>query len=323
MASAAVPKDSPGSVPAAVAGSRPAWVDDRLFPFASRWLDLDGHRYHYVDEGQGPVLLFVSPAPCWAFTFRHYVAALRGRFRCVAVDLPGFGLSREAPGSRLGLPEVSRMLGRFVERLDLRGVTLWLNDTAGPVGMGAAVRDPRRFHAFVAGGTFGWSPESEPALARMIGVFTSRPVRALNRATNLLPRLMGGAALGTRTLTRAERRQYALAYAEPRRRDHLLRLVRSFREEPGFTLATEAGLAALRDRPALLVFGTKDKAVRFGWVAKWEGFFPRHRTALVPGAMHFPFEDAPEAVLQEFRAFWDGLAGPGWSGRPLPAAALA
>lgn len=39
------------------AGERPAWVDDELFPFQSRFVDIDGHTVHYVDEGTGPTLL--------------------------------------------------------------------------------------------------------------------------------------------------------------------------------------------------------------------------------------------------------------------------
>jgi hypothetical protein len=35
---------------------RPAWVDDALFPFESRFVEIDGHRIHYVDEGSGPTL---------------------------------------------------------------------------------------------------------------------------------------------------------------------------------------------------------------------------------------------------------------------------
>ena len=48
---------------------RPAWVDDELFPFQSRFLDLDGHRVHYVDEGSGPTLLFLHGNPTWGFLF--------------------------------------------------------------------------------------------------------------------------------------------------------------------------------------------------------------------------------------------------------------
>lgn len=44
---------------------RPAWVDDELFPFESRFVDVDGHNVHYVDEGSGPALLFLHGNPTW------------------------------------------------------------------------------------------------------------------------------------------------------------------------------------------------------------------------------------------------------------------
>jgi haloalkane dehalogenase len=46
---------------------RPAWVDDELFPFESRFVDIDGHSVHYVDEGSGPTLLFLHGNPTWSF----------------------------------------------------------------------------------------------------------------------------------------------------------------------------------------------------------------------------------------------------------------
>jgi haloalkane dehalogenase len=45
------------------AGARPAWVDDDLFPFQSRFVELDGNVVHYVDEGSGPILLLLHGNP--------------------------------------------------------------------------------------------------------------------------------------------------------------------------------------------------------------------------------------------------------------------
>jgi pimeloyl-ACP methyl ester carboxylesterase len=42
---------------------RPSWVDDELFPFESRFVAIDGHTIHYVDEGSGPTLLFLHGNP--------------------------------------------------------------------------------------------------------------------------------------------------------------------------------------------------------------------------------------------------------------------
>jgi hypothetical protein len=49
---------------------RPAWVDDKLFPFESRFVDIDGHTVHYVDEGAGHFVQ--SDAP------EEFAAAIRG-----------------------------------------------------------------------------------------------------------------------------------------------------------------------------------------------------------------------------------------------------
>lgn len=93
---------------------RPAWVDDELFPFESRFVDIDGHTVHYVDEGSGPVLLFLHGNPTWSFDYREVIADLRQEFRCVAVDYPGFGLSTAAPGYRYLPAEHTRVIGAFV-----------------------------------------------------------------------------------------------------------------------------------------------------------------------------------------------------------------
>ena len=54
------------------------------FPFQSRYVSVDGHRIHYVDEGRGPVLLFLHPAPAAAFMYREFVAAKGAVFRRAA-----------------------------------------------------------------------------------------------------------------------------------------------------------------------------------------------------------------------------------------------
>jgi hypothetical protein len=65
---------------------RPAWLTSELFPFQSRFVDVDGARVHYVDEGSGPVLLFLHGAPNWSFFYRQFISGLRHDFRCVDVD---------------------------------------------------------------------------------------------------------------------------------------------------------------------------------------------------------------------------------------------
>ena len=111
---------------------RPAWVDQELFPFESRFLEVEGARVHYVDEGQGPVFLALHGNPTWSFLYRHIIAGLKDRFRCLVLDYPGFGLSTAPPGYRYTVAEHSKVVEGFVTQLGLDGITLMGRTGAAP-----------------------------------------------------------------------------------------------------------------------------------------------------------------------------------------------
>src|SRR5881396_2239646 len=196
---------------------RPDWVDSQLYPFEDRWMILDGHRVHYVDEGprEAPVLLFVHPGAGWSFTYRYHIQQLKNEFRCVAPDLPGYGLSEAADGYRYTLQEQADVLEQFVEALDLRRIVAWANDGGGPTVVLALSDHTDRVLGLVVGGTFGWSIKPYRMVVWPLRVFTSRVFRAVNRYTNFLAWSMGSKmALGTRRLTKAERPQYTQPFRE-------------------------------------------------------------------------------------------------------------
>ncbi len=120
-----------------------------LYPFQSRELQLDGRRYHYLDEGQGPVLLLAHGNPTWSFYWRRIIQALRPRYRLIAPDHMGCGLSDKPRDYPYVLQQHVSNLLRLVEHLELQDVTLLAHDWGGAIGMGAAVAAPERFARFV------------------------------------------------------------------------------------------------------------------------------------------------------------------------------
>jgi hypothetical protein len=42
------------------ATQRPQWLDEKLYPFQSRFVEIDGSRIHYIDEGNGPIVFFMT-----------------------------------------------------------------------------------------------------------------------------------------------------------------------------------------------------------------------------------------------------------------------
>lgn len=283
---------------------RPTWLDARLYPFKDHWMDLDGHHLHYVDEGprDAPVLLFAHPGPGWSFTWRHHIAALSDRYRCIAMDQPGHGLSQPAPGCTFTLAEHASTLEAFVQALDLQGITLWANDAGGPTGMLVAGRHPDRFDGFVVGGTFGWDIRAYPKVTGFLRFVTGRGFRWFNRRTNLLAKTQRKMAFGTRKLSKLEGLHYTTPFAHPSSRDRTLLWFRSF-VDPAVATELEANLDKLRDKPCLITFGDKDEMYQEGWHERWAKEFPNHDMVTLAGVMHFPFEDAPEETLEAFETW--------------------
>src|SRR5687768_15349190 len=103
----------------------PAWVDRAEYPFRNRYIEIaPERRVHYVDEGEGDVVLFVHGTPTWSFEWRHCISDLSRTHRCIAIDHLGFGLS-DRPADFDYTPEShARVLQEFVQRLGIRDFTL-------------------------------------------------------------------------------------------------------------------------------------------------------------------------------------------------------
>jgi haloalkane dehalogenase len=120
---------------------------DRLpdFDFQPHYLDQDGLRMHYLDEGEGDPVLLLHGEPTWSFLYRKLIPPLADVARCVAPDYFGFGRS-DKPTER-GWYSYERhvvSIARLVEHLDLRRITLVVQDWGGPVGFRFAVENPER-----------------------------------------------------------------------------------------------------------------------------------------------------------------------------------
>src|SRR5258708_25377198 len=119
-----------------------AHVSPDLLPFEHHYLEHDGARIHYLDEGAGDTVLLLHGNPAWSFLYRKVIAGLRDEYRCVAPDFPGYGLS-SAPAAYGYTPlEHSIVLERLVDALGLRELTMMGQDWGGPIGFGLAGRRP-------------------------------------------------------------------------------------------------------------------------------------------------------------------------------------
>ena len=103
------------------------------FAFAPRYVELDGVRIHYIDEGSGPTVLLLHGEPSWSFLYRKMIPGLvAGGMRAVAPDLVGFGRSDKpaSPDDYTYQAHVDWMAA-FVDKLALADITLFCQDWGG------------------------------------------------------------------------------------------------------------------------------------------------------------------------------------------------
>jgi haloalkane dehalogenase len=127
------------------------------YPFHPHYVEADGQRIHYVDEGlrnAAPVLM-LHGEPSWSYLYRKMIPVLvSAGLRAVAPDLVGFGRS-DKPAKREDYTYERHVnwTARFIQKLDLRGITLVCQDWGGVIGLRVAAEHPERFARIVAANT--------------------------------------------------------------------------------------------------------------------------------------------------------------------------
>lgn len=286
--------------------ARPDWLTRDLFPFDSRFVEIEGHTIHYVDEGprEAPMLLLLHGNPTWSFLHRHLIPKLRDRFRCVALDLPGFGLSVAAEGYDLLPASHARVVLRFVEALGIERFTPMLQDWGGPIGLWVAEQRPERVERLVVLNTWGWPVNGDPHFERFSGAMGGAIGGFAIRHFNAFVNLLLPAGTPRRKLDREAMHAYRAVMSTPARREATHVFPREILASGAWLGEIEKGLALLRDKEALIVWGTKDIAFREKERLRFEAAFPRHETVVVEGAGHFMQEDAPDEIAAALRRWW-------------------
>ena len=287
--------------------TRPGWVDDSLFAFESRFVGIGGCVVHYVDEGQGPPILFVHGNPTWSFLYRDIIDLLRRRFRCIALDHPGFGLS-SAPGAYGFTPaEHADVVERFILEHDLGQLTVMGHDWGGPIALGAASRHPDRIAAVVVANTWAWPVSSSPFLqgfSRLAGGPLGRVL--IDRYNSFVELSLPLGTARTRVPPQVME-HYRRPFADPASRRPTWVFPRAILKSRDYLREVERGLPRLADRPALILWGTRDMTWRGGARRRFERAFPDHRTILLRGAGHYVQEDAG-AEIADAISVWHSLA---------------
>jgi pimeloyl-ACP methyl ester carboxylesterase len=275
----------------------PSWVDRELYPFRTAEFRTEDGALSYVDEGTGAPVLFVHGTPSWSFEWRHAIAALSSRARCIAPDHLGFGLSDKPFTAPYRPEDHARRLVALVRHLDLRDITLVVHDFGGPIGLGLLAEVPDRIARVMVVNTWAWPHGTDPRIRRLSGFVRSWLGRLLYRRFNASPRWLVPASFADRRrLTPAIHRQYLAPFSDAASRTAPWVLGCELAGSDAWYAHVWAQRERIDERPLSIVWGADDPAFGADYLARWTETFPHASVTTLPGVGHFPQEEAPEAL---------------------------
>jgi haloalkane dehalogenase len=272
--------------------------DPSLYPFEPHWFTSHAGQMHYLDEGAGPPILFCHGNPTWSFLYRNIITRLGGRFRCIAADYLGFGLSERPEGYGYTIEEHARCVGELVDHLQLDGFITMGQDWGGPVSMAVATARPERIRGVILGNTWFW-PADQLGMKLFSTVMSTpwmqRQILDKNFfVEQIVPRGMA------HHLTPGEMDHYRKVQPSPGARKGVAEMPRQIlAARPLLQRLARDVPARLGTKPALLVWGMKDFAFRpRRLLPRMQATFPGNVTIELPHAKHYIQEDAPEEIAQ-------------------------
>jgi pimeloyl-ACP methyl ester carboxylesterase len=269
------------------------------------WLALDGHRLRYLRSGSGPPLVLLHGLLGYSFSWRFAQPALGAIATVYAIDSLGSGFSDRPPQTDGGLRAQAERLLRFLDGVDLKSCDLLGTSHGGASAMMAAALAPERVRSLILVAPVNpWSAHGR----RLAPFLSSAPVSwTLLRCEPfsgichdlLLRRLYGNPTrIRSGTLT-----GYASAFKIPGTLKYGLGVVKSWNRDLD---ELESLLPRIAGIPALLLWGSKDRAVDPGSAERLCKQFRRCQVEIFDGVGHLPYEEVPDAFNASVIAFLTG-----------------
>lgn len=274
---------------------------DTLYPFDSHHLELDGLRMHYLDEGEGPVIVMLHGNPTWSFYYRNLVRELRTRFRVIVPDHMGCGFSDKPANYDYRLSTHAANFARLMQHLGIERFQLAVHDWGGPIGLSYAAFHPGAVERMLIFNT-------------TCALTTGYPMRILFcRIPFLGPFLIqrcgyfGAAAAywgscNPSKMTPEVRAGYLKPYDSPANRIANLRFVQDipltrFHPTHRFAMDVDARLDSLANIPMQICWGDRDFCFTPMFLEEWQRRFPQAAVRRFANAGHYVVEDAIDDIL--------------------------
>ncbi len=277
------------------------------------YMEIDGIRLHYLDEGSGPPILMVHGQPTWSYLYRKMIPPLvAAGYRCVVPDLMGFGLSdKPTEESAYSLQRHVELITGLVEKLKLQDITIVGQDWGGPIGLRYAIEHQYNIRALVILNTLVRTPPSDLRTMHMrimfkmlfqSGAFTSFLIRRLDLFRGMVYRIGFKRSLDPQVM-----KQYRTPHPTAASRAGVTafpKMLPLSATHPNAQYINEIEeTLATWDVPVQVMFSDKDMFFKVEEGQRIASMVPNGRFQVVRNAGHYLQEDAGEEIAERMVTF--------------------
>lgn len=285
---------------------------DTLFPFKRNYLDRNGHKLQYVNEGQGEPVVMVHGNPSWSFYYRNVVSALSNNHQCIVPDHIGCGLSDKPDDSGYDYTLKNRIddLEALLEHLGVKeNITLVVHDWGGMIGMGFAARYPERIKKLVILNTGAFHlPASKPFPWALWICRNTLLGTGLVRGFNAFSSIASYVGVKRKPMSSEIRKAYVAPFNSWANRISTLRFVQDIPLKEGdrnYELVSEiaASLPKFANVPTIICWGLQDFVFDKHFLTEWKTQMPHATVHEFADCGHYILEDASDEVVGHISEF--------------------
>ncbi|ODS30747.1 MAG: 2-hydroxy-6-oxo-7-methylocta-2,4-dienoate hydrolase [Candidatus Scalindua rubra] len=268
------------------------WINREEYPFKSKFIELDMGKMHYIDEGEGAPIVMVHGNPTWSFLYRHMIKGLSKKYRCIAMDHIGFGLSDKPYDWSYFPEEHAKNLNRLIEKLGLEDITLVVQDWGGPIGLSYAIGMPNKVKNLIIMNTWMWSVNDDPHFRKFSKLMGGAFGRFMIKRYNFFVRVVMKKATADKSkLSKPIHSHYLSPLKNSRDRKGCWVFPKQIIDSSSWLDSLWSQKEKIKNKPALILWGMKDIAFREQELKKWKDLFSYSQAIEFDDVGHFVQEE--------------------------------
>jgi haloalkane dehalogenase len=276
------------------------------YPFEGKYLNINGNKLHYIDEGQGHPVIMLHGNPTWSFFYRNVVLGLKENYRCIVPDHIGCGLSDKPQDFQYTLENHVENVKTLIKELGIDKFSLVVHDWGGAIGMGVATAMPDKVMSMTLMNTAAFKSLDIPFTIGLckLPIIGEPMVRAFN------------AFAWPATFMAVEKKLdsdikagYLHPYNNYKNRIATAQFVQDIPLHKGHRSyskldSIEQGLKNVKC-PKLFIWGAKDFCFNMKFLKRWKDFYPDEKYIVYEDAGHYVLEDERENCVKEIGNFFN------------------